>query len=904
MAPYNKNMRRNLLLFLAGVVFLSVSIRCNAQAFDLVGPKVDLHVQRDGKTLPISEVATLLPGDRLWIHPDFPDSQSAHYVLIVAFLRGVTNPPPPEWFTRVDTWTREVHDEGVFVQVPDEAQQALFFLAPETGGDFTTLRHTVASRPGAFVRATQDLQQASWDRLRLNAYLDGVKDSTLHHPTELKERTSNMARTLGIKVDKECYDKPTEQQAPCLVQHTDGLVLDGGAEQSRVQQLTSGSGVDLMNNLSMTNAAGGGLYSPYVGAIVDAVRIFGSIRTAHYQYLPAIALPAKDAMNLRLNVPPSFKDPKSVLVVALPPVGAAKPPLLMPTSLTEAYCLQKTDLVLEADGASLVYASHMAHELKLHLNTANGPLDIPVHADAALGGLVLDQTPPLLKPYSLTGTLTGKWGFDNWEGPHFKLVSSHPMTWRLDADDQSALILDRDDVIHLEGLTDGEQGAPLLCVESIEKLNANGKGEKLNWKLGKENSIEVTVPLKSAVSAEKLRPGKVTLAVRQYGMEGAQKLELKTYVEAASLDRLTLNAGDATALLKGKRLDEVAKLQLEGIQFTPGSLNRVQDIDQLTLKASAATDALTAGDKYTAQVQLQDGRTLNAPATVNPPRPELSLRSKGVQYDPSLTLPLHMGSADDLPTTGKIVFFADSDKPAHFPRTEKIEFAAVDGSFDYQLSLADGSLMLENAHTVLGKLEPAQKFGNSAFGPVAIRPLSTDGTTGDWIPLGTLVRTPEFKSLRCPHSAAKPCILSGNDLFLVDSFAADADFQNAVTVQPDFTGNEIPVPHPATGTLYLKLRDDPAVVQILTLQVEQLPASKDAQPVVAQKEKAASPNKSDAATSPETIPPPSAQTDQSSTVAPNTPEGAATPGVAQPEAGTPTEPAPKPETTPAPQPQN
>src|SRR6185437_10822220 len=42
-----------------------------------------------------------LPGDRLWIHPDLPANQSAHFVLIVAFLRGTTNPPPAEWFTRV-----------------------------------------------------------------------------------------------------------------------------------------------------------------------------------------------------------------------------------------------------------------------------------------------------------------------------------------------------------------------------------------------------------------------------------------------------------------------------------------------------------------------------------------------------------------------------------------------------------------------------------------------------------------------------------------------------------------------------------------------------------------------------------------------------------------------------------
>ena len=35
-------------------------------------------------------------------------------------------------------------------------------------------------------------------------------------------------------------------------------------------------------------------------------------------------LPTKDTLNLRLNLPPSFRDPKSVVVVALPPVGAVQ----------------------------------------------------------------------------------------------------------------------------------------------------------------------------------------------------------------------------------------------------------------------------------------------------------------------------------------------------------------------------------------------------------------------------------------------------------------------------------------------------------------------------------------------------------------------------------------------------
>src|SRR5215472_15187870 len=129
-------MRRSLPLLLLWVLCLSVPLSADGPAFDLTGPKVDVHVKRGDVTLPISQTPNLLPGDRLWIHPDLPTTQSEHFVLVVAFLRGTTNPPPSDWFTRVETWSRAAHDEGVFVTVPAEAQQALIFLAPETSGDF------------------------------------------------------------------------------------------------------------------------------------------------------------------------------------------------------------------------------------------------------------------------------------------------------------------------------------------------------------------------------------------------------------------------------------------------------------------------------------------------------------------------------------------------------------------------------------------------------------------------------------------------------------------------------------------------------------------------------------------------------------------------------------------------
>jgi len=806
-------MRRiSLVLFMVLLCLGSKPARGQAgpPAFDLVGPKVDVRVKRGEETLPIGQVPNLLPGDRLWIHPDFPESQSAHYVLIIGFLRGATNPPPPEWFTHVETWTKKVRSEGVFITVPAEAQQAIVFLAPSTGGDFSTLRNAVRGRPGVFVRSAQDLNFANADRMRLETYLAEVKVTSQTDPKSLKERAQKAATVLGIRLEQQCFDKPSDQQAPCLTQHTEGMVLDDANVSNRVAQLTTGSSADLMNQLAYSPIGGAGVFSPYIGAIVDTARILASLHTARFQYIPALSLPTEDTLNLRLSVPPSFKDPKSVVVVALPPVGPAKLPPLHPSNPSEQFCAQKPGLVLPAEGAPMVYGSPEAHDLKLRIQAKSGQIELPIKADAGQGGLVLTKPAPALPAGELTGVVVGKWGFENWEGPRFHLVVSAPGKWTVAPSDELALVVGREDTLHL-------RGENTLCVEKVHAQSAGSSAREVQWKSPKPEMLEFGVPLKDA------SPGEVTISIQQYGLEKPDILKLMAYSEAASLDRLRFSAGDVEAILTGNRLDEVAKVSLNEIEWTPGDLKRVQDIDQLKLKARSDTSALEPGRRYTAKVQLRDGRDLKVPVTVERARPQVALLSKGSQEeetaDPS---PVHLGSPNDLPVERRLVFFLKSKSPQNFPRDQKVEVAAADNSFHTTLSLSDGTLMLEDASTALGVVEPLAKFGSSAFGPVQARAISGDGVAGEWLSLGTLVRLPGFKELRCQHSVSKPCTLTGTNLFLARSISASDDFENAVDVPADFTGTQLIVPHPVNGVLYLKLRDDPETVQTLGLSV--LPA--------------------------------------------------------------------------------
>jgi hypothetical protein len=86
-----------------------------------------------------------------------------------------------------------------------------------------------------------------------------------------------------------------------------------------------------------------------------------------------------------------------------------------------------------------------------------------------------------------------------------------------------------------------------------------------------------------------------------------------------------------------------------------------------------------------------------------------------------------------------------------------------------------------------------------------------------------------LKELKCPATPELACKLTGSNLFLIDSVSSDAQFSQPVKVPDGFLGSALPVPHPKTGQLYVKLRDDPSVVNPALLTAQEIaPSSEDA----------------------------------------------------------------------------
>jgi hypothetical protein len=788
--------------------------------FDLAGPVLQVAVTHAGKTLPIAATPTLAVGDQLSIKADLASDQSAPYLLVVAFLRGATNPAPMTWFSRLETWTPKGR-VGLKVTVPEGAQQALIFLAPRTGGDFKTLVGAIRGRPGAFVRASQGLNQAFLDRSRLEAFLAAVRTNARRDPEQLATISPLLARSLAVKLNKGCLQKTPELQAACLSEGQDALVLDDGHDASMAQTLTSGEPSDLIQQLGATPKAGAGYHSPYIGAVMDIVRVFDSMHTAQYQYIPALTLAHGDKLSLMLNAAPSFHNPLSVLVAAMPAIENPGPPILAPVDAKAAYCAEKPNLVLPVDGAPLAFSTGFARNLVLRLKMAEGEhVDVPAQLDASRGGLLVDAAAlaDLHVLGAVDATLHGDWGFISFDGPQFHLQTAQPQHWTLAANDQASLIVGRDASVRLEA-------SEAACAETVALRGRSGASQKLTWKRVGPRALAVTLPLKDA------QPGPLTLLIQPFGDGPADTVTLQAYAQAGRLHAFALHSGDVSGVLTGARLDEVASLTLRKITFTPGPLTTSNGVDAMSLATQDknALDQLKIGETLTAKVALKDGRNLDFKVTIEPPRPRAVLiNTSATPAQASLENTIAMTDAHDIPAGSTLVFAIRAQTPAAFTADEKVEVAPIDGVGETLLTFANG-LVLQDAHVALATLDTGKAFTASTFGPLHFR-IFVNGVAGDWQPLATLVRLPAISDLRCPAEPNQSCQLTGSNLFLIDSVSTDPQFAHPIQVPEGLTDDVLTVPHPASGRLYVKLRDDPSAINLAALSDGANPKANTDQP--------------------------------------------------------------------------
>ncbi|MBS0387756.1 MAG: hypothetical protein JSR15_04675, partial [Proteobacteria bacterium] len=553
--------RATVLATSAAILACTQAALAGGVAFDLAGPKLAVTVSRGNVSLPIDEVPSLAEHDVLKVQPDLPADQSTHFVLVLAFLRGSTNPPPRDWFHACQAWQAPCARSGLTVEVPVGAQQALVLLAPSTPGDVRTMIDAVTGRPGAFVRAAQILRQAGLERSRLDTYLAALAAMDEGQRARLADTTRLLARSLVLKVDSGCLDDAPESQVSCLMRGQDSLVLNDGHSASLVDNLTSGPSADLALVAANTPALGGGYYGPYVASLLNVGKLVSHMRSVQFQYLPAVADAHEDRLALTLNSPPSFHEPYSVLVAALPAVTQPQPPPMRAAAPQMRYCADRDPLVFAVEGAPLAFSTRYLHDVRLLIERDGSTQAIAARADAARGGFVAARLPPAAAGETdgvLHARLHGQWGFDEFSGPRFDLVTAQQASgWTLAADD--GLIAGRDNIAHLKG-------AASDCIASITATDPAGAALPLQWTATADDAIELHLSLQHA------RTGNLSLRVTRFGVAQPLTLDLPVSQDVIRVRSIAFSPADAAAVVRGAHLEQIRSLQIDRQEFAPAAL--------------------------------------------------------------------------------------------------------------------------------------------------------------------------------------------------------------------------------------------------------------------------------------------------------------------------------------------
>jgi len=497
------HLRPPILALMSALPFLQLQA-AEPAPFDLPGPGLHVTVQRDGITLPIGAVPTLSAGDMVSIRADLPKDQGAKFLLLSAFLRGATNPPPKDWIRTAETWKRKDKDKTLSLKVPEGAKQFALFFVPDTGGATDAIADTVRGRPGEFVRASQALNQASLDRSRLDAFMGAIQAQGNTHPEYLRTLAPVLARSLSMKINDGCLDQVIARQASCLLENRESLVL-ADMHSSSIAETLTGAPTDLALQLSTTREAGYGFYTPYIGVVRDVAKIFGAFSNPQFNYLPTLSLRREDNVALLLNAAPSFQKPKSVLVAAMPAIEADRPPQLRSLQ-DKPICATSAGAVFPVDGAPLIYSTGYARKMAVSIAPASGkPIDIPVEAKADSGGYVFRNDRGL--PADLAGpakaTLHGFWGFEQFQGPAFEVQFPDREPSRPAED--APLTPGRDNAVTLTAL------AP-ACVAGISASQGKSAPKPVSWQVQGDKALSLTVPVAGAEA------GDLVLQIRQYGV--------------------------------------------------------------------------------------------------------------------------------------------------------------------------------------------------------------------------------------------------------------------------------------------------------------------------------------------------------------------------------------------------
>jgi hypothetical protein len=507
-------------------------------------------------------------------------------------------------------------------------------------------------------------------------------------------------------------------------------------------------------------------------------------------------------MNLKLNSPPSFYNPKSVIVIALPKIEPSRVPNLRLEDSTQSFCLASPSMSLPFRGAPSLFSTSFPHDLVIAFGPEESGVHIALVPDAYDGGLIpanpipeglLDRFETKASDGSVTvqGRLEGRWGFDQLDGPTLNFQYSPGDDWKLVS--SKAFMAGEDVEVAL-------RGRGTACIHQITISNSSDDSSPVQFDRASGNdNLVLHLPFKDRSA------GTYSLAIAQHGTPAIAKVGITVYSNDIRIDKMLLGTG-GSAILLGQHLQKVVSVKVGDQTFVP--INAAPEERGLQLRAphAPATD-----NAPSATVLLQNGGVMTVPVAVEEPGATLKVLSvDSTLVTPKAEIPIGLGSQRDIALHGILHFVVQSE--GVYPRGQDIEISTADDAVRTRISLSSGDLILQDDHTAVGAVDLDKAFGESAFGELRIRAIPSDGTVGNWVTLGRLVRRPHITAVRCTSVDVPTCMVEGSDLFLALAFSTTADFASPIPVPTGFDGSNFAIPmkpYPRTSTLYVRLRDDP-----------------------------------------------------------------------------------------------
>ncbi|HEX8805674.1 MAG TPA: hypothetical protein VF741_01950, partial [Candidatus Aquilonibacter sp.] len=558
-------MRRIIAGILACAVLLGAAEPAAKQtsAFDILGASVNVSVERNGTTLPASQVPSLQSGDVIQI--SFPKgvqfSRAPRWHLVVANMYADYLQHPPTFAIPDANLSRAADGKTWSVTVQPDATP-IIFLVPEDGSRYgrglPDARAAISdiSNRALVLKAAEVSSAAQAKASTLDVFLTSMASIQPNEVPDGRARVASATQSLfGSDLgDSTCFTSVVAQstQYACAA----NAVASGYGKTP-----TIGVGAVIGDQLPIGTATYGMLIGTLY-ALLAKRRV-----TAHYTFVPGVIKPGSSDTSVyvaeRLQYDATAAKPSTIVyfTVGSQAAGSKAASYGAVPQLPVCVAVHKVNLDVPFSGLPVYFRSHA-----VTLKTAAASFDLPATYDPVLG-YTADLTAAQFSQLDggAMGTITSDWGFDAVHTAPFTVIEPHPAKWTLQNDSEHLVSGNKASTLTF---TDGGAGQG-SCVQSIAVLDGLGHTVPVTKLDRTKDTVTLTLDASNAFGATG------SAVVHQAGDLSATPVAVSVLPALPAITSAIAYLPKGVLVLRGSGLKYVNTVTLEhtGITFGSGTPN-------------------------------------------------------------------------------------------------------------------------------------------------------------------------------------------------------------------------------------------------------------------------------------------------------------------------------------------